>query len=251
MSVQFFIIGGQRCGTTFLYKALDAHPEICMAQPIRPEPKYFLNEDFLKEDRTHYQRLLFPDQQGCKAMGEKSTSYYETEEAPARIKQKFNDAKIVMILRDPVERAMSNYFFSRKNGLETRSLREVFIDNVPAPVLNKQISVSPFNYLGRSNYLPYLQRFLDEFSPSNLHVLIFEELLENKVEVFTNLFDFLQVNSNWHGYSSERINSAEREEENAEVRKVLSEEFAQSSQQLALKLNKPLMQWWPSMRKNS
>lgn len=184
----FIIIGGQRCGSTFLSNLLDQHPEIQMAKPSRPEPKYFLNNNL---NVNEYFSKYFPESQH-KVTGEKSTSYYEINTAAQNIYKHIPSVKIIFIFRNPVDRALSNYFFSLNNNLETRSLEEVFVHNSPEPNLNIEISVNPFNYITRGKYELLLKPYLNLFS-KNMHFVEFEDLVSN-VDVFANkIYKFLGV----------------------------------------------------------
>ena len=105
MVERFFIAGIQRCGTTFLYHLLDSHPQIAMAKPVRPEPKVFLTDSFTS-DPDGYDALLFPENPSAQVRGEKSTSYLDHDAALRRISVTFPEAKFLVLLRDPVERAL-------------------------------------------------------------------------------------------------------------------------------------------------
>ena len=126
----FFIIGAQRSGTTFLYHFLDGHPEISMAKPFRPEPKYFINPPNLVNIEKYLDKHHQNYGTNVRAFGEKSTSYYEKPKTASHIHNYFPGAKIIMILRNPIDRALSNYFFTRQHNLEPRSLEDVFLNNV-------------------------------------------------------------------------------------------------------------------------
>src|SRR5712691_8572726 len=106
----FVIVGAQRCGTTYLYRLLDEHPEIEMAKPLRPEPKFFLDDDRFPLGLSYYESQFFSEA-GPRVRGEKSTSYIESDVAAQRIKATLPGAPMVAVLRDPVERAISNYRF--------------------------------------------------------------------------------------------------------------------------------------------
>ena len=122
MAEHFFIAGAQRSATTYLYRMLEQHPDITLAQPVRPEPKYFIRDGF-SGDLEAYHREFF-DQAGTPWFGEKSTSYIEHPVAAERIARCLPDAVIFFMLRDPVERALSNYRFSVMNGLESLPLAQ-------------------------------------------------------------------------------------------------------------------------------
>jgi hypothetical protein len=84
MTEHFFIIGAQRTGTTYLYHLLAEHPEIEMAQPLKPEPKYFLIDSLFAQGLETYQTRYFSGKSGVWLRGEKSTSYIESEKAAER-----------------------------------------------------------------------------------------------------------------------------------------------------------------------
>ena len=127
MAEHFFIVGAQRAGTSYLYQLLDEHPEIEMAKPAKPEPKFFHVDTLYQHGLEYYKSFYFQEGTSVCIRGEKSTSYMESEKAAYRIAQAFPDGKILFLLRDPIERAISNYWFSVGNGFEQLSMREAFL----------------------------------------------------------------------------------------------------------------------------
>ena len=121
----FFIIGGQRCATTWLWRALSAHPDIEMAHPMRPEPKYFLKVPAENQSQDSYSKAHYSGT--TKVRGEKSTSYSESVPAVRNILAMFPKARFVMLIRDPIDRAISNVRFSRDNGLEQDTLEAALL----------------------------------------------------------------------------------------------------------------------------
>lgn len=184
----FIIVGGQRCGTTWLYQALDAHPEIYLAKPIKPEPKYFLNDIVSKKE---YIELYF-NQVEESILGEKSTSYYETPGVIDKLKVHLPDTKIIFIVRNPIDRALSNYYFSKQNNIETRTAHEVFIDNIAPPEKAFKTSVDPFNYIDRGFYSKFIQSYLDSFGAENVKVVCFESIVKNRND-YSQLLNFIGV----------------------------------------------------------
>src|SRR4051812_40385911 len=115
---QAFIVGAQRCGTTSLATALERHPHVALAQPRRPEPKVFLTpgaSDHVEEYLARWYAHAGPD---TRLRVEKSTSYLESDVACREIARAFPEARIVVLLRDPVDRATSQYGFSVQEGVE-------------------------------------------------------------------------------------------------------------------------------------
>ena len=187
----FFIIGGQRCGTTWLYKMLDSHPEINMAKPIKPEPKYFLNNT--NACKKKYLKYYFNGVGSGIVLGEKSTSYYESEQAARAIKSCLPESKIIFVVRNPIERAISNYKFSKINGLESRSLEDVFLNRVENNKVIPNTSVNPFDYIKRGMYSNFIGKYLDIFGGDKIHVACFEKIVHS-TEEFRRLLRFLEVN---------------------------------------------------------
>ncbi|ANB02743.1 hypothetical protein ECTOBSL9_2210 [Ectothiorhodospira sp. BSL-9] len=110
-----------------------------------------------------------------KVIVEKSTSYIEFPQVAINIKSFFQDAKVVFLLRDPVERAISNYFFSRKNGLEIRGILDALFDDGYEEI-PYSTSVNPYNYLGRGVYVDYIRGFYDVLDESQVLLVVMEKL---------------------------------------------------------------------------
>lgn len=174
-----FLVGAQRCGTTYLYHLLDSHPEIAMARPVRPEPKIFLS-DAVTGDPRAYDARLFADRPPTPVRGEKGTSYLEHPEALGRIARTFPGAHIVVALRDPIERALSNYRFTVDHGLEDRSADAALLADLEGcerPYDDTRISVSPYAYVRRGRYIEYLRLAEERLDREPVHVVVFEELV--------------------------------------------------------------------------
>jgi hypothetical protein len=163
-----------------------------MARPRFPEPKFFLSEAEFTKGTEYYQNTYFNHCRNARAYGEKSTSYFESEAAARRINAWFPDCRIIVSLRSPVLRAVSNYLFSKDRGLEPRTLREVFVENVPAPPPPGGISVNPFHYLERGRYLDSIRMYKKHFGAANVKILIMENAVENLGAV-QDVYEFLGV----------------------------------------------------------
>jgi hypothetical protein len=173
------VIGAQRCGTTYLAALLEAHRDITMARPARPEPKVFLSADLTARGPDWYRSTYFGHARHESLLGEKSTSYLEDPAAPDRARSMLGrDVEVVALLRDPVERAVSNWRFSSDHGRETRPLAVALEENLVAarPWDPAGSSVSPFAYLERGRYAEQLAPWRAVF-PERLHVLFTAELI--------------------------------------------------------------------------
>jgi hypothetical protein len=243
----FVIAGAQRAGTTFLYHLLDQHPQIEMARPLRPEPKFFLSADLYRQGLDAYHRLFFRLSPEVTVLGEKSTSYMEHAAVASRIHDLLPDAKLLFLLRDPVERAISNYWFSLAHGVERASLEEALSREAEkdAEYDAERYSVSPFAYLRRGLYLELLKPFLQRFLPTNIMILVFEKLICGELDV-GKVFRFLEVNSEFRPRSSEPMrNAAPRRGGGPSplLRRRLVEYFAEPNHALALRCDLDLSCW--------
>ena len=172
------VVGAQRCGTSYLSRALDAHPDATMARPSPPEPKVFCDAELSARGADWYHRTWFAHARGEDLLGDKSTSYLEDLEAPARAAEMLGAPAVLVLLRDPVRRAVSHWRFSTANGFETRSLEEALLADLreDQPWDRERSSVSPFAYLRRGRYAEALGPWTTTF-PDTTHVLFLEELL--------------------------------------------------------------------------
>lgn len=210
---RFFIVGGQRCGTTYLCQLADEHPDIEMARPFRPEPKYFLQDPQRDATVETYDSRFFGRKPGARVRGEKSTSYMESRAAAARIAQWFPHARIVFLLRDPVQRAISHYWFSVRNGLETLPMEDAFLheDGRQLDFDPARVSVSPYAYLSRGRYVDAIEMYLEFFPREQVAVVFFEELVAGPGPV-RNLFRFLGVDDRFTPQAAgRRINEGDYE----------------------------------------
>ena len=185
------IIGGQRCGSTMLFANIARHNNVVTPSHIKGEPKYFLNSG-IKCSASEYQKKVFGKYSQNALLLEKSTSYYETPSALRRIKETLPECEIILILRDPIIRAISNYHFSFDNGIEDRSLNEAIM-SLEALSYDSKISVSPFAYKERGLYASYIESVFEIFEEKKVNIIIFEELIGCS-NVFQKLTEKLGLN---------------------------------------------------------
>ena len=181
MTRHLLVVGAQRCGTTSVSRMLDAHPEITMARPARPEPKVFCDDATSARGAEWYRATWFAHATPGQLLGDKSTSYLEDPEAPARAASVLGAPHVLIVLRDPVKRAISNWRFSTENGLERRPLEVAIEENLTSSTAwdRSLTSVSPFAYLERGRYVDYLAPWADTF-PDTTHVVFLDELIEDE-----------------------------------------------------------------------
>lgn len=191
-----YIIGGApRCATTFLASALDRHPQIYVSKPLMPEPKVFLLP--LKKGETYDQRYrsVFEFVRSDQLLVEKTTNYFENDRACELIAQNLPSVKLIFVVRDPVDRAYSNYLWTKKNGIEELSFEEaIAIEGTRVnPLGPGKEHARPFDYLSRGDYATFSQRYFDAFGKHRIWIGLFEELITCPEKFFARLLQFLCV----------------------------------------------------------
>jgi hypothetical protein len=246
----FFIAGAQRCATTYLYHVLAQHPEIEMAHPVKPEPKFFLIDSLFEHGIEYYDNTFFRNKEGACLRGEKSTSYMESEKTAIRISECYPDAKIVFLLRDPISRAISNYRFSVKNGFEKLSMKDAFLHEKERREHydHARVSASPFAYLKRGRYVEYISMYHRHFAKENIKVVI-QERFVGSAPAMQDLFSFLGVSLNFLPDSLDKVIHASNSSSeplaslSPDLEHYLIDYFEDSNKQLAELLGLELTEW--------
>jgi hypothetical protein len=177
-----FVVGAPKAGTTSLWQHLDRHPDIWMA-PVK-EPQYFSGVWY---DEPSYLRLFEPGMRfGLR--GEASPTYLAAPGVAERIKHASPDARIVIMLRDPVDRAYSKYSQEANRAAETRSFAAAVEEQIREPAPDGR----PSAYVGSSLYADAVARYLGTFG-SQVHVIVFEEFARDTRAEVRKLFAFLDV----------------------------------------------------------
>ena len=200
----FLIVGVARCGTTSLFKYLSQHPEIDFG--TLKEPKYFssidltfpqkgpgdatIDEEIIKDRKSYFR--LYESLNSIKCIGDASSDYfYFAEKTIPHIKNELGDPKIIICLRDPVERTISAY------NTCLRDSRERYLFNEALKLEEHRIKMGydwMWHYTQGSMYSKNLKLFLDNFT--DVKVIIFEEFIQDPNSTIKDIFKFLGVNSN-------------------------------------------------------
>ncbi len=192
----FLIIGAGRCGTTTLYSYLQEHPEVYLPANKRPEPHFFLKQAEYQKGLAYYRQRYFPVGGHWRAVGEASVSYLFDPLVPPRIHHDLPDVKLIVCLRNPIERAFSNYWHTRRSGLESLDFSEAIAretERTRALTGTLLEEVKPYSYTARGFYHEQLMRYLPLFGRSRIHVTLFDDLCCAPAEAVTRVFTFLGV----------------------------------------------------------
>ena len=174
----FIIAGAPRSATTWLYELADRHPQIAMARPLTPEPKFFLIDELYERGLAYYAATWFDPLPSDMVYGEKSTNYLESATACERIARDLPDVRLIFLLRDPVERAHSNYLWSKRNGLESESFaRALALESDRERTMPEKLRYArPHAYFSRGLYAELLRPWLDRFPREHVLVLRSEDV---------------------------------------------------------------------------
>jgi hypothetical protein len=199
----FLIIGAMKAGTTALYAYLQQHPQVYMS-PLK-EPNFFafegermdfrapqdqqgINRTSVTDVETY--RALFKEVRSEKAIGEASHWYLYSPRAPERIRYYIPEVKLIAVLRDPVERAYSEWLHFIRDGEEpvadfARALRE--------EETRKRYNWAFGHYASRGFYHAQLKRYFDAFDRGQIKIYLYEDLSTDPIGVLGDIFQFLGV----------------------------------------------------------
>jgi hypothetical protein len=191
----FIIAGAPRTATTWLYALADCHPDIAMAKPVRPEPKFFLTDELYARGVRHYAQTWFAGLPADRTLGEKSTNYLESPMVAERMRAVVPQVKLIFLLRNPIDRAYSNYLWTRMNGLETEEFgRALELETEREASLPERLRYArPYSYFSRGLYAQHLRRFFDLFPREQILILRSEDVGTRPREVALACHQFLGV----------------------------------------------------------
>jgi len=214
----FLVIGAAKAGTTSLYQYLSQHPQIYMS-PIK-EPRFFLYEgkklnycgpgDEIRNENTVTNiddyLAIFKDVKDEIAIGEASTEYLHlnSEKCAERIFQYNPHFKIIVILRNPADRAYSTFLYLRRDGRETK---KDFSEALKVEQKRIRQNWAPiWGYLQYGYYYTQLKPYYDRFPNNQIRIYIYENWLNNNCDILKDVFGFLNVETSFVPDISKKFN---------------------------------------------
>jgi hypothetical protein len=188
----FLCAGAQKSGTTTLHDILVQHPNIFL--PSIKEVHFFNNENNYKNGLRWYEKEIFANWKGEKAIGEITPSYMYFDYVPKRIyKDLGKDIKLIFILRNPVDRAYSQYLMFCRRGFETETFEKA-IELEKERIKQSYSEKMYFSYIDRGFYASQIKRYLKYFPKENMFFIIFEqEFIKNRKQTIEYILKFLEV----------------------------------------------------------
>ncbi len=193
----FLIIGAPKCGTSSLYSYITEHPNVI--SPLLKEINFF-NKNFSKGINWYLSHFaLLPE--GKYVTGEATPLYLYHSDTPERVSDCFPDVKLIIILRNPVDRAISDYYHRARNKRLKMTFEEVFsprlseFQGVTNILENENYLMDKNEIIWRGMYFSFVEKWMNLFSREQVMVLQNEDLLENPGMVMQNVFKFLDIPS--------------------------------------------------------
>ena len=204
----FFIVGAAKAGTTSLYSYLGQHPSIFF--PSIKEPGFFCYSNLKKEaleiiskrhlsvtDELDY-ISLFSRAQENQIIGEASTDYlYFYEETIKELSEKYlsklKSIKIIILLRNPTERAWSHFWMAKREFQEYLEFEEAISENVIEERKKEHLHFF-YDYIGPGLYFEQVSAYMESFGKENVKVIFTEELQNSTDQIIKELVAFLNLN---------------------------------------------------------
>jgi hypothetical protein len=192
----FFICGAAKSGTTSLFQYLGQHPDVFT--PTQKEPGYFSQLRPLRNTKEYLD--IFGEASENQLVGEASTAYLTSPDSAYRIAEAIPDAKIIIMLRNPADRAYSLYRWMTKEGYDyARSFKEAlrleenkryenpnFCENNPEYYYN-------YLYFHSGLYQKQVKKYLERFSREKIKFVIFEEFVSDTFREVEEVYEFLEL----------------------------------------------------------
>jgi len=197
--LDFIIIGAQKAGTTTLFTLLSEHPEIYM--PAGKEAPFFTQDELYEKGLNVYLSQYFGSAPLNTLWGKATPHYLNDPRAPERIARLQPDIKVIAILRDPAERALSQFRMSVRRGFEQRTFEQAIVEMIKPEELAKarELPTGPASetrtYIVRGEYGRLLAPYFKKFPRKNILIIFTSELESNPSIVLDKLYSFLEASS--------------------------------------------------------
>lgn len=196
--VDFIIMGTQKSGTTSAQINLAKHPDICL---YKDEIHYF--DLFLSKGLNWYKSHFDYNK---KVVGEKTPELMYLDSTYPYIQYLNPSIKIILFLRDPIDRAFSAWKMMKNDYEEKRSFEECIEDELTNRIgENRNFNTASFHYLQRGLYYAQIKKILEWFPIQNVLVLFFENIINNATTEYNKIYRFLNLREYSGTYTKERV----------------------------------------------
>ena len=185
MLPNFLVIGAMKGGTTSLWQYLKSHPQIFL--PDKKEIHFFSYDENWKKGTPWYKTFFANVPRSALAIGEASTTYAKyplIDGVPPRIATTIPNARLIYVIRHPIDRMRSHYVDRHEAGEETKSIESAL--------------TTDDRYLNLSRYAMQIERYLDFFVRPQMLFITSEDLRDHRAPTMQRVFEFLRVDPDWN-----------------------------------------------------
>jgi hypothetical protein len=193
--LDFVVVGAQKSGTTALFEYLRRHPEIAL--PSGKEAPFFNLDAYYAKGLSVFVADHFPRVSAGVRRGVISPQYMTSSAITDRVAVTVPETRIVAILRDPIDRAVSHYKMAMRRKQESRSIDDAFgaMLNFSQLECARELPAAPESeaqcYLAWSEYGRILARYAEHFPRERIEILFFEDLITNPERTLDKLLEFI------------------------------------------------------------
>jgi len=228
----FLIIGQAKCGTSSLYKYLTQHPQILPA--IEKEIRFW-SHNFTKGLDWYLAHFPAISAEQNFLTCEATPGYLDSREAALSVFREFPRMKLIVLLRNPVDRIVSHYYMCAKQNRDNRSVEKAILSGLKVMTTksngNSAHNVNFNNYLKRSQYIEPLRRWMELFPKKQFLILRSEDLFITPATTINQVFEFLEVEP-YQLQEYPKKNSGSYPPIPESIRRTLSDYFLPYNQQL-------------------
>jgi hypothetical protein len=188
--VDFIGIGVNKAATSWIYRCLKDHPDVCVSNPKEVD---FFNFNYEKGPSWYAESFAHCDTK--KVLGEYSPSYMHRPEVPKRIHTHYPNARLIVCLRNPLERLLSSYYYNLERG------------KYRFPSIKKQLENDPNaweNLVEKSMYHKNISRFLEYFPKEQMLIVFFEDIQKNPKKFMRTVQEFIGIDPSFISPTIER-----------------------------------------------
>ena len=219
LPINFFVLGAAKCGTSSVYNYLSQHPDIYMSMPKEP---IFFEAEYHK-GTEYYFKTYFTGRKSEYFLGESRHRNLYLPYIPSRIAETFPNAKLIVILRNPIDRAYSHYFHRRAHGYENLSFEDAIeLDSQrinKGMLINTEEEIEKYvkalknntslyirTYLDSGYYSEQIERYLKYFQKDQMYITFIDEFKKEPRKEYIKLLNFLGIGTCPDGIKFEVIN---------------------------------------------
>ncbi|HPF97200.1 MAG TPA: sulfotransferase [Mangrovimonas sp.] len=192
-----FMMGAQKAATTSLYNWLSQHPEVCGPNSIKDYPLFLDKWNIFDEESKMFDNeYLDAGYDNEKIVLHGCVQYMFEEIAIERIAEFSPQAKLICILRNPVDRALSAYKYFKKLNIETRPLK-VALETDEKFLKGTTQQRNDFTYISHGLYYQQLLNIYKRFPEQQVKIVLYDDLINDSRKIIGNIFEFLEIDKSF------------------------------------------------------